>query len=91
MNSAHVVLGHTAVADFSDATDLPRDLREVEAECVALICCESLGLSGAEFSRGYIQNWLGSRQEIPEKSAQRIFGAADSILKAGAPKVESVN
>jgi hypothetical protein len=38
---AHVVLGHTAEADFSDADSLPRDLREVEAECVALICCES--------------------------------------------------
>jgi hypothetical protein len=86
---AHVVLGHTAEADFSDATDLPRDLREVEAECVALICCESLGLSGVEYSRGYIQNWLQGRDEIPEKSAQRIFGAADSILKAGAPKVEN--
>src|SRR5437868_11453815 len=80
---AHVRLGHTAEADFSDAEHLPRDLREVEAECVALICCESLGLSGAEYSRGYIQNWLQGRDEIPDKSAQRIFSAADSILKAG--------
>ena len=81
----HVILGHTAEADFSDGEDLPRDLREVEAECVALICCESLGLSGAEYSRGYIQHWMSGRQEIPERSAQRIFSAADSILKAGAP------
>lgn len=88
---AHVVLGHTAEADFSDASDLPRDLREVEAEAVALICCESLGLNGAEYSRGYIQNWIGDRQEIPEQSAQRIFSAADSILKAGAPKAEATN
>jgi hypothetical protein len=83
----HVVLGHTAEAGFSDATDLPRDLREVEAECMALICCESLGLSGADYSRGYIQNWLQGREEIPERSAQRIFGAADSILKAGRPEI----
>lgn len=82
---AHVVLGHTAEADFSDADNLPRDLREVEAECVALICCESLGLSGAEYSRGYIQNWLQGRDEIPERSAPRIFSAADLILKAGRP------
>lgn len=77
---AHVVLGHTAeaMADTSERT--PRDIREVEAECVALLCCESLGLPGAEFSRGYIQNW-GS--EIPERSAQKIFHAADQILKAG--------
>jgi hypothetical protein len=59
---------------------LSRNIREVEAESVALICCEALGLPGAEFSRGYIQHW-GS--EIPEKSARRIFTAADKILKAG--------
>jgi hypothetical protein len=47
---------------------------------VALLCCESLGLPVAEFSRGYIQYWVG---EIPERSAQKIFHAADLILKAG--------
>lgn len=85
---AHVVLGHTAEADFTEGETLPRDLREVEAESVALICCESLQLPGADFSRGYIQNWLGDRQEIPERSAQKIFGAADAILKAGTPRQE---
>jgi hypothetical protein len=39
-------------------------------------------MDGAEFCRGYIQNWL-SGAEIPERSAQRIFSAADKILKAG--------
>ncbi len=79
---AHVVLGHTAESNLNDGNErTPRNLREVEAECVALLCCESLGLPGAEFSRGYIQSW-GS--EIPERSAQKIFHAADQILKAGA-------
>ncbi len=81
---AHVVLGHTEELqrmDDDDATT-PRDLREVEAECVALICCSSLGLGGEEFSRGYVQHWLKG-QTIPERSAQRIFKAADQILKAG--------
>ncbi len=78
---AHVVLGHTAEGNLNDGSErTPRNLREVEAESVALLCCESLGLAGAEFSRGYIQSW-GS--EIPERSAQRIFHAADQILKAG--------
>jgi len=78
---AHVILGHTAEASLNDGSErTPRSLREVEAECVALLCCESLGLPGAEFSRGYIQSW-GS--EIPERSAQKIFHAADQILKAG--------
>ncbi len=78
---AHVVLGHTTEGNLNDGSEHTlRSLREVEAECVALLCCESLGLEGAQFSRGYIQSW-GS--EIPERSAQKIFHAADQILKAG--------
>ena len=79
---AHVELGHTSETDVSDSESTPRSLREVEAEAVALILCESLSLPGAEYCRGYIQNWL-SGDGIPEKSAQRIFGAADRILRAG--------
>ena len=81
---AHVVLGHTEELQRLDDDDsrTPRDLREVEAESVALICCCSLELGGEEFSRGYIQHWLKG-QPIPDRSAQKIFKAADQILKAG--------
>jgi antirestriction protein ArdC len=81
---AHVVLGHTEEMQrmVDDDSAIPRDLREVEAECVAMICCSSLDLGGEEFSRGYIQHWIKG-QSIPERSAQRIFKAADEILKAG--------
>ena len=79
---AHVVLGHTEGVMMNDGETLPRSLKEAEAESVALICLESLNLPGAQFCRGYIQNWL-SGAEIPERSAQRIFSAADKILKAG--------
>jgi hypothetical protein len=78
---AHIELGHTSEA-VHDSEALPRSLKEVEAEAVALLSLESLGMDGAEFCRGYIQNWL-SGAEIPERSAQRIFSAADKILKAG--------
>lgn len=54
----------------------------METEGVALLCCESLGLPGAEFSRGYIQHW-NQGQGVNERSAQRIFRAADQILRAG--------
>lgn len=82
---AHVVLGHTAEAEMVDGERTSRNLREVEAESVALICLESLGMAGAEFSRGYIQHYLRS-DSIPERSAQRIFKAADKILRAGRPE-----
>jgi hypothetical protein len=72
---AHVIPGHHADGSLNS-------VREVEAECVALICSEVLGFPGPEFSRAYVQHWL-SGDSIPEKSAVRIFQAADRILKAG--------
>ena len=90
---AHVVLGHTAEAEagLSDSEQTPRSLREVEAEAVALVCLEALGLPGAAHCRGYIQHWNARRgaEPIPERSAQRIFKAADQILKAGRPEAGS--
>ena len=90
--AAHVVLGHTAEGNFDDTETTPRNLREVEAEAVALLCCESLGLEGANYCRGYIQNWLYqgngyNAEAIPEKSAQKILRAADQILRAGRPTI----
>lgn len=79
---AHVVIGHCAESTMSDNDRTPKDIREVEAESVAYILCTLLGLPGLDESRGYIQNWLQGGS-IPEKSAQRIFGTADKILKAG--------
>jgi len=46
-----------------------------------LLCCESPGLPGAEYSCGYIQSW-GQGRTFTERSAQRIFRAADQILRA---------
>jgi antirestriction protein ArdC len=83
---AHIELGHTSEA-VHDSQQLPRNLREVEAEAAALLCLDSLGMKGAEYCRGYIQNWLAGA-EIPERSAMRIFSAADRILKAGVERQE---
>jgi len=87
---AHVVIGHTLEADFADTEKTPRSLREVEAEAVAMLCCEALNLEGADYCRGYIQNWLYrgtgfDADAIPEKSAQKILRTADQIIRAGRP------
>jgi hypothetical protein len=87
---AHVVIGHTTEAAFADTDQTPRSLREVEAEAVALLCCEALELEGADYCRGYLQNWLYrgvgfDASAIPEKSAQKIFRSADQIIRAGRP------
>ena len=86
---AHVVLGHTKEGQLSDSEATPRDVREVEAEGVAYILCSLLNLSGLNESRGYIQNWLQGA-EITDKTAQRIFSAANKILEAGQDKGKSL-
>src|SRR5438093_12870151 len=75
------LIEHQSDAVHHSAT-LPRSLKEVEAESFALFCLESLGMEGADYCRGYIQNWLQGGT-IPERSAQKIFATADKILKAG--------
>ena len=69
---------------MSDTPQTPLDIREAEAEGVAYILCTLLDLPGQAESRGYIQGWLDGRQ-LPEKSAKKIFGTADRIMKAGQP------
>jgi antirestriction protein ArdC len=86
---AHIVLGHTAEHTMTDSETTPKDIREVEAESVAYICCSILGLTGLEECRGYIQHWLAGN-DISDKSAQKIFGTAEKILKAGRAAAETV-
>ena len=80
---AHVVIGHTAEAEMRDNERTPRDIRELEAEATAMLCCAALGLPGIDDARGYIQHWYGAGQPIPEASVRRIFKTADAILRAG--------
>lgn len=86
---AHVVLGHTIDGELSEGERTARDLRECEAEAVALLCCAALDLPGVEHCRGYIQLWWGEGNPIPDRSAQRVLRAADQILKAGVSTTES--
>jgi hypothetical protein len=51
---AHIVLGHTTSEKLVDSEQTARHIREVEAESVALICCETLGLEGADSCRAYV-------------------------------------
>lgn len=80
---AHILLGHTKEGNriVDDATR-QKNLKEVEAEGVAMLCLSALGLEGVEYCRGYIQNWLNGA-EIPPESAQKIITVADKILKTG--------
>lgn len=86
---AHVLMHQRAgEADSIDGTTLGREFKEVEAEAVAYIIGETLGFGTPEESRGYLQHWLKNMgaDRIDDKAAQRIFRAADKILKAGMPE-----
>lgn len=89
---AHILLGHTdhILGGEGHGLNLPRNMKEVEAESVALILSESLNVNetGPEYCRGYIQDWYKSKEAIPEQNAMRIFKVADQIMKAGIDKKE---
>ena len=56
---AHVLLGHTTEREQHGGELTPRNLRECEAEAVAMLCCAALDLPGVEFSGRYIQELVG--------------------------------
>jgi hypothetical protein len=80
---AHVLM-HSGHGEHRDDDVTPKNLREVEAEAVAMICCAALNLPGIDSARAYIQSWWGHGHPIPEASARSILKVADQILKAGA-------
>ena len=80
----HLVLGHT-MPHKHDEYELHRGLMEFEAESTAYLVMNELELMDEEtasHSRGYIRHWLQDEQP-PEKSIQRVFRAAEAILRAG--------
>lgn len=77
----HIILGHTTEWQM-DNDQTEKNIKEVEAELVAFICCSSLGLDGAEYSKDYIDGWLMG-EAIPDDSIKKAFKASEQILKAG--------
>ena len=64
----------------------PRPLAELEAESVAFVVCQAVGIDSGEYSFGYVATWSGGGDEARaalRASAQRIQRAAAAILDAG--------
>ncbi len=60
---------------------LSRTVRETEAEAVALVVCEAIGLEAVNAAADYIQLYLGSKETLFE-SLQRIRETAVAIIGA---------
>jgi antirestriction protein ArdC len=62
-----------------------RDLAECEAESVAYVVCDGLGLDSSAYSFGYVAGWAGGGDEAAKAitaSGTRIQQAAKQILEA---------
>ena len=75
-------IGHALLhGPAADGTSLvTRSLGELEAESVAYVVCQSLGLDTSSYSFGYVANWQGgdaskARDNI-EASGKRISNAS---------------
>jgi len=76
---AHNFLGHTGEHQRGDISFSGRTLKETEAEAVAFIAAACLGLDN-QGSALYVQNWGGDKEKL-EKSAIRILGAAEKLVR----------
>ncbi|HKW02095.1 MAG TPA: ArdC-like ssDNA-binding domain-containing protein [Vicinamibacterales bacterium] len=72
---AHELLHHNADRPTS------RDIRELEAEAVAFVVGEAIGLQIGDAARDYIQLYRGDRDRLLA-SLDRVRGAATTILSA---------
>ncbi len=63
-----------------------RELAELEAESVAYVVCQQLGLDSSAYSFGYVASWAGSGPVASRqisRSGQRILRAAAEISRDG--------
>lgn len=56
------------------------DLIEVEAESVAYVVCDILGVDAGNYSIPYVANWAGANVELVQATAQRVLATARQIV-----------
>ena len=79
-------LGHYLLEHTTDRASISRDQAELEAESVAYIVAEHLGLSPDSYSFGYLAVWSQGQPDdvakIISESGARISKAAKAIIEA---------
>jgi len=72
-----VLCGHEHSAD-------PRSRHEVEAESVAFLVTDALGVDTSAYSFGYIAQWAGEDQVAEElaSTAKRVLEVSREVLEA---------
>lgn len=76
-------LGHALLHE--EGNDLPREHKEIEAESVAYVVSQALGINSGGYSFGYLTSWSRGDPEAVEKqlksSGQRIQKASHQIIE----------
>jgi hypothetical protein len=72
------VLMHNEQAREDNAT---KDRVEVEAESVAYVVCDILGVDAGEYSIPYVANWSGADAELVEATATRVLATARQVVR----------
>jgi len=78
---AHELAHVRQTGDHFNATSRSLSLREVEAESVAYIVCNSFGLSSAPYSIGYVAGWAGGDIEVVKHTAAWVVKEAHRIIE----------
>ena len=67
---------------FADVREpgMTRDRIEVEAESVAYVVCDLLGVDAGSYSIPYVANWAGADVELVEATAQKVLTTARQIV-----------
>ncbi len=74
-------LGHVLMhADAKQERMTSRDRIEVEAESVAYVVCDILGVDAGEYSIPYVANWAGADIQLVQDTAHRVLAAARTIV-----------
>jgi len=69
---AHIILGH-------HGSDLPSNVKEVEAEAVSYIVSSYFGVNNPDAAK-YIQHWKGDKSLLKDRGS-KIIGCSEHIIK----------
>jgi hypothetical protein len=75
---AHIRCDHLTGARVGE--DLHRGRAETEAESVAHIVCNALGLDSAPYSDAYVMGWADGDMDLVQQCAETVLRAAKQIL-----------
>jgi len=75
---AHIRCGHLTGARIGE--DLHRGRRETEAESVAHIVCNALGMDTAAYSDAYVMGWADGDMDLVKQCAETVLRVAKQIL-----------